>query len=525
MNTNKIKITTLVIFCVILLTFLPTDTAANSILTQYTWSRTVTNHPNRVMQWYNEVICILVNCKENKWFLGENLIDLGVPYINFTYTPNLSEVIRGIDLGVSVQTHDGNTIMYMGDAGRYKDANGVVHSWGNPSLTNCGVVNDCSPGSNFVGECSQCNDPIAIIVDNDGPKNGIDAKLLLDPNNPRKFWPLLIPGVNTSGYAGHSLPSEIFKPFNQPTGAETGLVVWGNQSNYNLVYPVYLWFVSGLKSGAKNDPRPIPQSYLTCSYDGVSFDVCPNPTWGYKPFPVEFSQDKFIFVSPVMIPDVWNLIDEGKSCTLCKLKPKLKTYWFGHSPGMLLYGASGGEKNNSAQDLWGYRESPLYLAYMELQSLDVWYFTGDGWSSVESDAVPIMSYEGHPPDEQKNYWFGEFSLKLIPTKDIENMRLVLLSNHPGRKILYRTASLLNPDKWAEPQLTCAVGYGPYIIDKYTEIKDGRLIMYHTIDGWNGNPNPFLHEPYGVFTAQLRLRQDPTNVNSPCGKAPIWPPQP
>jgi hypothetical protein len=160
---------------------------------------------------------------------------------------------------------------------------------------------------------------------------------------------------------------------------------------------------------------------------------------------------------------------------------------------------------------------------MELQSLRVWYYTGDGWSLDESDAEPIMSYAGHAPDEEKDYWFGEFSAQLIDAADINDMRLVLLSNHPGRQILYRTASLLHPDDWSEPQLTCAVGYGPYIFDEYTEIKDGRLIMYHTIDGWNGEAHLRFHEPYGVFTGQLRLRQDPIDVNSPCGEPPIWPP--
>jgi hypothetical protein len=97
----------------------------------------------------------------------------------------------------------------------------------------------------------------------------------------------------------------------------------------------------------------------------------------------------------------------------------------------------------------------------------------------------------------------------------------------GGYVYYRTASLSKPETWSSPEITCAVGYGPYIIDEFTSVVDGnpdRLTLYHTISAWNGNHPQLTIEPYGVFTTQLRLRTD-NHKNAPCGQAPAWPPQP
>jgi hypothetical protein len=171
------------------------------------------------------------------------------------------------------------------------------------------------------------------------------------------------------------------------------------------------------------------------------------------------------------------------------------------------------------------------MAYIELYRLKVWYFTGDGWSAKEADAVPVLSYLGKPPAEGKKYWFGEISVTLVPYQSVEDVYLILLSNHEmrvdiGGRVYYRTAPLMNPDDWSDPQLTCGIGYGPYIIDETIDIDWGspdRLTLYHTIVAWNGKHPPLTIEPYGIFTTQLRLREDPTDPSSPCGQAPVWPP--
>jgi len=502
MKTNKYRISLLIAVCAILFAFTVADTAANNILLEYSWSPVNMIHPNRVMQWFNEPLCNLVNCQENKWYMGENLIDVGLPFINFTYTPNLGHIIKGVDLGISVRMWQGYTMMYMGDTA------------GNVSKINCEVNRPC-------------NDAIMMITDLDGAHNGIDARILVDENAPNKYIPLIIPGVNQTG---NSLPPEAFGKFNVPTGAGIGVLDLGPYRDPPLYKQLYLWYATAMATDKAH-------SYLACSDDGVEFHHCPLAGW-YPIYPGEardFSADKFIFVSPVLIePDWWEQVDITDSCTLCKLKGSIENYpSVGYRYGFLLFGARGGATNQDGSDFRGYRESPIYLAYMELQSGKVWYFTGSKWSPNENDAKPIISEAGKPEDYQSLYWFGEYSVKLIPESRIEDMHLVMISNHNvkwqyGGRVTYRTASLLDPDKWSDPLLTCAVGYGPYIIDEYTEIKKGitnRLVIYHTVSSWNGNPHPRFHEPYGVFTTQLRLRQDPTDVNSPCGEPPVWPPQP
>jgi hypothetical protein len=293
-----------------------------------------------------------------------------------------------------------------------------------------------------------------------------------------------------------------------PTGAAAGLYIGENPDNPISWSNLYLWYATAM---ATEDAA----SYLACSNDGVVFFSC---SWPYHFQAQRFSQDEFVFVSPILVMGgEIGAIDAADSCTLCKLKRHLGVHWFGYGYGMLLFGARGGPQLNGGGDFKGYRESPLFLAYLDIQSNEIWYFTGTDWSQSESDAQPILS----DPVNQL-YWFGEFSVKRVHQFDT----IIMLSNHPGQRVAYRTASLLNPDVWSEPLLTCAVGYGPYIIDEYTQIEYGslyRLIAYHTISSWNGLPNPRLHEPYGVFTTQLRLRQDPTDPNSACGEAPIWPP--
>jgi hypothetical protein len=320
------------------------------------------------------------------------------------------------------------------------------------------------------------------------------------------------------------LDEDDFGPFSYASGVERGWVFTG--TDYTTSLQLYMWYTVAVNTNH-------PQSYLTCSQDGIEFGPCPNPhLQPIDPQPVRlFSEDKFIIVSPVEFgPYGWEVIDASDTCTLCKLKPLLTEYWFGYSQGMLIFATGGGARNQSAVD-GGYRESPLYMAYMELHSLKVWYFTGNGWSTQEADAAPVLSYVGKPPADQEKYWFGEISVKFVLAHEIEDTYLVLLSNHEmrvdiGGRVYYRTAPLLNPDDWSDPQLTCGIGYGPYILDGHIGVEDGnpdRLILYHSIVAWNGKHPRLTIEPYGVFTTQLRLREDPTDPSSPCGQAPVWPP--
>jgi hypothetical protein len=497
MKTNKYRISLLIAVCAILFVFALVEVKAGDIFNDYNWSRINTVHDNRLMQKYHTPLCNLVDCTENKWFMGENLKDIGLPFRNVIYTPNLKNIIRGADGGISIITWQGKTLVYLGD------------EHGNAASTNCDMV-------------KQCNDAITVLTDTDGPQNGVDARILMDEKDPTKFRPLNIPGILSYHPLGPNLDEDDFGPFTYASGVERGFIYPGDDQDYRTSSQLYLWYTVAVNTNH-------PQSFLTCSQDGIEFGACPQPESQETELPPArfFSDEKFIIVSPVAFgPYEWEVIDENDSCSLCKLKPLLTKYWFGYSQGMLIFASGGGAQNQRADD-GGYRESPLYLAYMELHSLKVWYFTGDGWSTKEADAVPILSYEGKPPLQQKKYWFGEISVKMVLAHEVEDTYLVLLANHKNG-VYYRTAPLLKPDVWSDPQLTCGIGYGPYILDGYIWIEEGnpdRLYLYHSIVAWNGYQPLLTVEPYGVFTTQLRLRQDPTDVNSPCGEPPVWPPQP
>jgi len=498
-------------FCVPLLALVIVQAKAGDILGDYSWSVINTVHDDRMMNKYHFWLCDLVDCSENKWFMGENLQEdedecikkFGVCINNVIYTPNLENIISGADGGVSLRTWWGPTIVYLGD------------NHGNASSTDCDHI-------------KECNDAITVLTDTDGPKNGLDARILMSDQDPSRFKPLNIPGVLSSHPFGPALDKDDFGPFSYATGIERGYYIIGDSSQYTAYPEHYMWYATAVNTNHA-------QSFLTCSVDGIEFGPCPPLDWpDVDLLPVQlFSTNKFIIVSPVGFNrHWWSEIDENHNCTLCKLKPHLTDYGFGYSQGMLLFASGGGARNQRADD-GGYRESPLYMAYIELQSYKVWYFTGDGWSAKEKDAVPVLSYLGKSPKDRKKYLFGEISVKLFPTSNLEEAYLILLANHEmrldiGGRVYYRTAPLLNPDQWSDPQLTCGIGYGPYILDGYVEVEPGtpdRLWLYHTLVAWNGKHPPQTIEPYGVFTTRLRLREDPTDVTSPCGEPPIWPPQP
>ncbi len=487
-------------------------------------------HPARRLQF--DSVCTDWGCTENKWFLGENL-RTGPARQREPYTPHESPIVSGTDGGAIVRLSDGTTIAYLADS----DTNSR-HDWGRPSASRCGTG-------------SECNDPIMIIDRNDtDPTDGIDGTLVLDSADPSRYAPLTIPGVNQTG---HSVV-QIHAPYTYATGADLGVVTVqapvsdggvgdggvsdGGVSDAGVVdggandagtptttqSRVYLWFATQITS---SDAR----SFLACSADGLAFHNCRGAESDEADL---FSTDKFVLVSPVSVGnDVWGSV--AAACTgasapehsspLCALRTDLLS----DAPteqlsGMLLFGARGGPRTDAG--VTGYRESPLYMAYLQLTTSNVWYFTGSAWSkNDESAAQPILDQglasSGADP---KLYWFGEFCVRLVITGG--KPYLVMLSNHSNitndelhdLSVLYRTASLFTPSLWTAPEQTCARGYGPYVFDRYTRVSAGKLVMYHQIQGWNGTgPTDYDHEAYGVFTTRLRLRS-----GTEC-TAPTWPP--
>jgi len=474
-------------------------------------------HPNRRTQHDN--VTLDWDIIENKWFLGENLKD-GRSRRRKPYTPGFSASVRGTDNGVSVRLTDGTTIAYMGDS--------QANDWGSPDLSRCGTG-------------SECNDPIMILdPEDDDPADGIDARLLQSGESGH-YYPLTIPGINRKGYPVVSVDT----PFTYPTGVALGLITVETPAGegdagvdagadagvdagsvLKTKDMVYLWFATEIKA---RDTR----SFLACSQNGIDFHNCRDPE---KDEADVFSSDRFIIVSPVSIDnDIWELAagvcddeaNEYSSGALCRLRSELISFApFEQLSGMLVFGCRAGPKDANP-GVTGYRQSPVYMAYVHLTTGAVWYFDGAGWvRNDESAAAPVLhqALAGSDADREL-YWFGEISVRLV-IADNEPF-LVMLSNHANINsdelhaisILYRTSSLFTPDMWAGPKQTCGRGYGAYIIDRYTSVKSGTLTMYHMIQGWNGTaPSDLNHEAYGVFTTRLRLRND-----GECTPPP-WPPR-
>jgi hypothetical protein len=120
------------------------------------------------------------------------------------------------------------------------------------------------------------------------------------------------------------------------------------------------------------------------------------------------------------------------------------------------------------------------------------------------------------PDWNLNV-FGELSVKLIPILSSSQPEpyLVMLSNHPDvtipyeyPEIKYRTAPLSEPWNWSDPTDTDARGYGPYIIDRYTEYDSsaGVLTVWHVLSVWLGDDPD--DTPYGVYTTSTSMLWPP-----------------
>jgi hypothetical protein len=152
--------------------------------------------------------------------------------------------------------------------------------------------------------------------------------------------------------------------------------------------------------------------------------------------------------------------------------------------------------------------------------------------NIESSEVPVLITEG----------FGELSVKLAKFGEGESA-YVMLSNHPivdwpqragmvaaaavGTKnnpitdhssdgfsrfdytwemghVFFRWASGGSPWSWSEPEDTGTTGYGPYIIDAFTELTTEYLYpgdihyaeLWYTTSVWNGSNLPGA---YGVYT--------------------------
>ncbi len=459
-----------------------------------------------------------VYCAEDLWFMGRNR---GDPQFDFTVfdTYAFEDVVRGTDLGLSVQLGT-KTLVYMGDTS-YSETDD--YHWGTPCPTDC--------AQDYV---RACDDPISYIYNDTDPTNGINAKVYTQKyweNSTEKtgFRPLIIPGVHEEFATSNRWPlldcllpntaQECLGWFNVPTGAAT---VNAKPFPFEPEIPtIALWY------GAAVDNPFRATSWLAFSSNGIHFGSFPG-VYSLQSGYGMFSDEKFIQVAPVTLTydDLNELCSSpitGNSI-LCDLPHLDSPNTFGDD-GMLLFG--------SGRRL---RCSPLYLAFINFPHMGVAYYRNDGgtisWVNDESLATPISPHNATMSEaicDNPSAWstddhrqiFGELSVKLVKGTTPDEHHLVMLSNHisttiDNDRVQYRTAHLDEPQTWSLPVDTTARGYGPYIIDQYTEVVGNSLLMYHLVSAWNGENESNGGEPYGVFSRPLKLAA--TN------DFPVWPPQ-
>ncbi len=448
--------------------------------------------------------------------------------------------VTGTDLGISVH-FDGlrDDLIYFGD-------------------TNAPPTKALKQGPEFFlrYDCAYksaplCNDAYGTIRDDD-PTDGVDMQIQatswahLNRRDKIAKWTNGFASIRLMGLDMRDLDDnlmsaedggDIFGDFNTPSGAMAITGYQGNSAS-NVFFEYGKMSLAGDSSQWEASPGVMlffatasniydkKQAWLGCSLDGVVFRSCTTPRENAVTL---FSRDKFIQAAP--IPFTRDDVDETCAAypdsVYCGLDTVLDDYRPDFGQGALIFG-------NGKY----YRCSPLYLAYLELPSGDVWYFGGAGeseWSRSEADARAIVQpdvpgYNPSDPDscpkfsaydtlDASPYLFGELSVKLI------DGYFVMLSNHVNLegdkgfvRIYYRTAPLSSPASWSEPEATEGIGYGPYILGKYTAIVEGdagsTLQIYHALSTWNPSFNP--EEPYAVMTKELRLKRT--------GEPPPWPPE-
>ncbi len=443
---------------------------------------------------------------DSRWFLGEDTAE-EVPY--------WGDYIVGADLGVSVNFW-GRTFFYMGD------------TWNRNSASRL----KCDQGA-------ICDDAILeLSLFETYPDNGIDVIPFRDENE--KFIPQSIPGIHTDVFDpdfwdDYPDPDDNRDPnFTVPTGGDTvpifhTLTVGDRTYNYS-VPTIMLWYSTASNPARviHSNPKRTPRSWVGCSTNGLDFENCYDPA-------VPFSEDKpgkparFIQVSPVPVTywDLQNMCGNGgydRDNPLCEPEIYDDEYPIG---GVLLYG-------NGRH----YRYSGLYVAYLrndEIGEVDVsgkpivHYLTKVGgewtWTEDEADAkriLPLASWAHNACDGVlsrttceadillalttnpglKNKFFGEFSAKMIRhgIEDDEPPAIVMLSGHgmiadEYDNVRLRMTTLDKFWQWGPAQSTGAVGYGPYMIDAFTEYDsagDGSLTLWFLTSKWG-------YGPYGVYS--------------------------
>jgi hypothetical protein len=377
------------------------------------------------------------------------------------------------------------------------------------------------------------------------------------PGVHKDFSPRLHDPVNGTVYWDPSLPTP---RYTVPTGVVATRIPYAVDlpvpATYLLLPTVILWYGTAIHpSGAddnvafdSSDPRLRPTSWVGCSFNGIKFRACYSDADGDAvPFSVDVSPPppdvvgppageessspgepaRFVQVAAIELTasDFESMCDGTATDTeICQLD--------GSQGGLLLYGSGR-----------PYRKSGLFLAFIERNEFGqvdsftgkpiVHYWDGATWSGEEQLAVSLT---GDPPcdnwtqpdwdreveDEAARsggcwpalqYWdpipvFGELSARVIRLDglSIKGPQIFLLNNNPWSEMVQYWKVLRNAP-WAgdlgdvSPTPTATKGYGPYIIDAFSDATapgsgpNQGIVLWHTISVWDGTSAT----PYGVYS--------------------------
>ncbi|MFO8073387.1 MAG: hypothetical protein R6V85_16095 [Polyangia bacterium] len=489
------------------------------------------------------------------WFLGQYWEET-YPYSTIETPYQWADYHGGSDLGmgISVELY-GRRLFYMGDTW------GVDHDDDDstPRLQKWST-NDCevSSGVRCDDMIAISHDPfpedgidVSPIFEFDDTHQEARWKPLVIDGVHRDFSPQL----HGSSVQYWTNPGQEPK-FTVPTGAVATEIVtevqMGNGASQWLTFPIVMvWYGTAINPVVLNDGYPImrPASWVGCSYDGINFyacyrdqsgdvvpfsiDVSPHPAPSQFGYPSQNPGEPARFTSvaavDVTASDLDGICPGDSSSPLCLLDDDTQPEFA--RGGLLLYGTGR-----------PYRKSGIFLGFIkrtEIGAVDngkpvVNYWTGSGWWSSSESYAGTLTHDPTdttlPPCDRfrspnhldtdttdtEGCWsffqgwdpervFGEISARLLRSDDPQVTSKVLLLNNSWSSnwVLYWWIPLDTPDRGdlhfanLNPNQTNTSGYGPYIIDAYSDdIYDGggSVNIWHTVSVWG-------YGPYGVYTGE------------------------
>ena len=479
---------------------------------------------------------------------------------------------EGTDLGLGISAElNGRRIFYLGDTwGIDHDNNDQtprIQTW---SQKDCEVANGvrCDDmivvtSDNYPDNGIDVSPLFETYLDTTGTFSVISNGWtpLVIPGVHKDISATLEPAPNTYWSTIYQEPT-----FSVPTGAVSTYVYYTVPNLYggSITLPlplIMVWYgtaVTPPDAFDDTDPQKRPTSWAAVSFDGETFYPAYEDSGDVVPFSADIAPDcqtpntpcnqpgdpaRFVYVATVDVP-AWQH-DEICATPAASLMCDSTVYDSATSQGGLLLYGSGRP----------FRKSGLFLAFIKRQELGQvdangrpvahYYWndgTNSGWSDSESDATSLTHATASPPCDsyaqpnqvpkltngcwpQWQVWnpdwnseshlvFGEISARLIFSDDPNvDPAIVLLGNNDWSQWVYAWKAPLS-EPWAgdivagNPHTTNTSGYGPYIIDSFSDYSfpgsgpGGDIVLWHTTSVWNGTPqNDPNHTPYGVYTGQ------------------------